>query len=221
MSDSRTRYRYDTAVTISAGMMAHHPVATGEWPAWPDVIRYADLADIGVTRYALEKATRDGAYERIAPGVFHRAETVDDTTGAWAAIAAKSPEATLCLLTAASLHDLTDEIPRRSHIAIPRGRHPVTTRYAPITWHRFAVPTFDVGRGEHPLPGGKSIGLYSPERTIVDFFRARHQWGADLATTILKRWLAERSHTPAALLAVAKQFPHTYPAVVNTVEILL
>jgi len=185
------------------------------------VLRYSDLEASGLTRYALEQAVRAGSYERVAPGLFRRTGTADDTVAAWAAIAAKRPQATLCLVSAASLHDLTDEIPRRSHIAIPRGTHHVAVKYAPITWHRFGVATFDLGRTEHDLLGGGSIGLYSPERTVIDFFRTRHQQGTDAATAVLKRWLSVHGHTPAVLLEMAKHFPDAYPSLLSTLEVLL
>jgi len=212
--DDRNHYRYDWSVTFFAD-------TSRSLSDWPNMIRYADLDGISLSRYALEQAVKSGLYERIAPGVFRRAGSADDTTAAWAAIATKQPKATLCLLTAASLHDLTDEIPRRSNVAIPRGMQPVTVRFAPITWHRFNPATFDLGRGDHMLPGGEAIGLYGPERTIIDFFRARHTWGADLATSILKRWLSEHGHAPAHLLAMAKQFPDAYPSLLSTMEVLL
>jgi predicted transcriptional regulator of viral defense system len=125
------------------------------------------------------------------------------------------------MLTALALHDLTDEIPRSSHIAIPRGTHPITIHHAPITWHRFATDTFTIGRTEHQLPGGISIGLYSAERTIIDLFRLRHEWGSDLAIGALKRWLRARGNTAGTLLTMAREFPETRPALQNTLEILL
>ncbi len=189
--------------------------------SWPDMIRYADLPRLGLTRHALEMAAQTGRYGRVAPGVFQRVGASDDTTAAWAAVAVKQPRATLCLLTAASLHDLTDEIPRRSDIAIPRGTQPVTVKHAPIAWHRFNTATFDLGRDQHMLPTGSSIGLYNPERTVIDFFRTRHTWGTDLAVSILKRWLTGRGHTPAALLTMAKSFPDARPALRTALEILL
>src|SRR5699024_12187367 len=63
-----------------------------------------------------------------------------------------------------SLHELTDEIPTRSDIAIPRGTQPVTVHNAPIAWHRFDPDTFRIGRTERALPGGVAIGIYSAER---------------------------------------------------------
>jgi predicted transcriptional regulator of viral defense system len=189
--------------------------------ALPDLLRYQDLHNLGLTRHRFDRLLEAGEYERIAPGMFLRTDSLDDTTAAWIAIAAKKPDATLCLLTALALHDLTDEIPRGSDIAIPRGTHPMTVNHAPITWHRFAADTFAIGRTEHVLPGGLSIGLYSPGRTIIDLFRLRYEWGSDLAIGALKRWLRERGNSPTTLLDMARDFPDARPALQSALEILL
>ncbi|WP_227589975.1 type IV toxin-antitoxin system AbiEi family antitoxin domain-containing protein [Demequina pelophila] len=189
--------------------------------AHPTTLDYGSLAAHGITRHQLRALTGAGEYARIAPGLFLRAGAADDTTAAWMAIAAKRPQATLCLLSALALHELADEIPTRSHIAIPRGTHPIEAPTAPIVWHRFDAVTFDIGRGEHRLPGGLLIGLYSAERTIIDSFRLRHDWGADLAIEALKRWLRTRESNPSALLAMAASFPNARPAIRAALEILL
>lgn len=187
----------------------------------PDMLRYDDLALQGLTRHGLARLIEAGEFERVAPGLFLRSGLVDDTTAAWIAIAAKKPDATLCLLTALSLHDLTDEIPTRSDIAIPRGTQPVTTHHTPIAWHRFDTNTFHIGRSEYRLPGGRSIGLYTPERTLIDLFRLRHTWGSDLAHDALKRWLRGRGNSPGALLALAESFPKARPAIHHALDVLL
>lgn len=186
----------------------------------PDLIGYHDRPP-ELTRHQLDRLLDSGQYERIAPGVFLRVGAADDTTAAWMAIATKKPQATLCLLTALALHDLTDEIPTSSDIALPRGAHPMALRYAPITWHSFAPDTFALGRGKHPLPAKLAIGLYSPERTIIDAFRLRHDYGSDLATGALKRWLRGRGNSPSTLLALAAKFPDARPSLQNALEILL
>lgn len=187
----------------------------------PDLLRYRDFGELALTRHRFDRMLQDGEYERIAPGTFLRAGAVDDTIAAWMAIATKKPEATICLLSAAALHDLTDEIPRSSDIAIPRGSQPATIHYTPITWHRFAPDTFGIGRTEHLLPGGLAIGLYLPERTIIDLFRLRHAWGSDLAIGSLKRWLRGHGNSPGELLALAQDFPTARPAMQNALEVLL
>jgi predicted transcriptional regulator of viral defense system len=192
-------------------------VATTELP---DLIGYSRNR-AHLTRHQIERLLATGNYERIAPGLFLRTGATDDTTAAWMAIAARKPTATLCLLTALSLHDLTDQIATRSDIALPRGTHPVKVRFASIAWHTFGADTFTIGRDTHPLPGSMSIGLYSPERTIVDLFRLRHEHGADLATGALKRWLRVRGNSPSRLLAVAAKFPDADPSLRHTLEIIL
>ncbi|GAA4382361.1 type IV toxin-antitoxin system AbiEi family antitoxin domain-containing protein [Agromyces bauzanensis] len=184
-------------------------------PTFPDLVRYRDLETIGLTRYRFDRLIEAEQYERIAPGLFLRAGTVDDTTAAWMAIAYKKPEATICLLSALALHDLTDEIPSRTDIAIPRGSQPLVIHHTPIAWHRFDADTFTIGRTEHALPNGLSIGLYSAERTIIDLFRLRHEWGSDLAIGALKRWLRERGNSPAALSVLADDFPKARAALQN------
>ncbi|MGL5866973.1 MAG: type IV toxin-antitoxin system AbiEi family antitoxin domain-containing protein [Dermatophilaceae bacterium] len=187
----------------------------------PELLRYDELSAHGLTRHGLDRLIASGEFERIAPGQFLRAGLADDTTAAWMAVAAKQPDATLCLLTALSLHELTNEIPALSNIAIPRGSQPVTVHHAPIAWHRFVVDTFAIGRTEHELPGGLFIGLYSAERTLIDLFRLRHVWGSDLALGALKRWLREQGNSPGTLLALAESFAKARPAIQQALEVLL
>lgn len=190
-------------------------------PTLPDMLSYEDLAAHSLTRHGLDRLIQSGEFERIAPGLFLRSGLADDTTAAWIAIAAKKPDATLCLLTALSLHDLTDEIPTRSDIAIPRGTQPATVHGAPIAWHRFDADTFSIGRGKHTLPGRLSIGFYSAERTLIDLFRLRHAWGSDLALDALRQWLRGRGNSPGLLLTMAESFPKARPAIQQALEVLL
>jgi hypothetical protein len=53
--------------------------------------------------------------------MFLRSGVADDTRAAWMAISVRRLEATICVLSALALHDLTDDIPTRTEIAIPRG----------------------------------------------------------------------------------------------------
>ncbi len=66
-----------------------------------------------------------------------------------------------------------------------------------------------------------AIGLYGPERSIIDAFRLRHLEGHELAVEALKRWLRRPGTSPAALLAMARRFPKARPSLQNALEILL
>jgi predicted transcriptional regulator of viral defense system len=191
-------------------------------PALPPIIARADLSRLGLSRHGLYAMVRAGELEQIAPGYYLRPGELDDTIATWASISLRKPSATICLLSALSLHELTDEIPRATDIALPRGERTLTTRFTPIRWHSFDRATFELGRTEHRLPGAElSIGLYSPERTIIDTFRLRHEVGTDVANEALKRWLRRRGNAPANLLDLARSFPKALPALRATMEILL
>jgi hypothetical protein len=90
-----------------------------------------------------------------------------------------------------------------------------------VTWHSFAVATFDLGRDELNLREETTIGIYSPERCIIDAFRLRHLEGPETAIEALRRWLRRRGSQPATLLKMARAFPKAEPALRAALEILL
>jgi len=193
-------------------------VSSAELPA---IIRRSELQSLGMTRHRLYALREAGELEQIAPGIYLRPGGMDDTTATWAAIALRKPDATICLLSALALHELTDEIPRATDIALPRGERALKTRLAPIRWHSFDPDTFHLGRGTRKLPGDIEIGLYGQERTIIDAFRMRHELGADLAHEALRRWLRRRGSNSGELLTMANHFPKASPALRSALEILL
>lgn len=106
---------------------------------------------------------------------------------------------------ALSIHDLTDEIPIHSNIAIPRGANSLAVWTSPISWHHFDAATFDSGRTEYVLPGGRTIGLYSGERTIFDLFRLTVEAGTLLRS--LATVVAYRGVTLIPVLPALAQMP--------------
>ena len=189
---------------------------------WPSIVGRANLAGLGLSKYRLYAMAAAGELEHIAAGLYARPGEFDDTTAAWASISLRKPAATICLLSALSMHDLTDEIPRGTDIALPRGERTLTANLTPIHWHSFDRATFDLGRTPHSLTeDGLAIGLYSAERTIIDAFRLRHDLGPETANEALKRWLRRRGSTPSTLLNLARSFPKAQPALRRTLEILL
>lgn len=187
----------------------------------PAIVRRSELQSLGMTRHRLYALREAGELEQLAPGIYLRPGAMDDTAATWAAIALRKPDATICLLSALALHELTDEIPRATDIALPRGERTLKTRFTPIRWHSFDRDTYHLGRGTRPLSGDIEIGLYGQERTIIDAFRMRHELGTDIAHEALKRWLRRRGSSPGELLTMANRFPKASPALQSALEILL
>lgn len=71
------------------------------------------------------------------------------------------------------------------------------------------------------IDDGVQIGVYSPERCIVDAFRLRHRVGEDVAIEALKRWLRRPGPVPAELLALARSFPKGEPSLLRALQVLL
>lgn len=185
----------------------------------PAAFTFSQARRLGTTTRALYALRDTGAIEAIGRGLYARsdADTADLTL---LAVALRAPRATLCLRSAMVRHELTDDIPAAYDLALPRGtRLPALDE--PISWHRFAPETFDLGREPLPLAEGLAIGIFSPERCIVDAFRLRRLEGPELGNEALRRWLGRRGSHPARLLELAVHFPRAGTPLRRSLEVLL
>lgn len=183
------------------------------------IFRWSDARDAGLTNPRLYRMLDRGDIERIGHGLYKKAgwETTDTDL---MEIAAAAPRATLCLLSALAHHDLTDQIPSRYDIALPRGtwhpRLPIRIR-----WHSFGTDTFELGRSTLLLESELTIGIYSPERSIIDAYRLRHIEGDDLGREALKRWLRRGTSQPSDLLRLSQSFPKAEGLLRHDLQVLL
>jgi len=181
-------------------------------------LRPSKAEQAGLSRSGLYRAARKGRLERIARGIYLPADA-PAADWDWIEAATRRPDATICLASALAHHELTDAIPAALDVAIPRGsRSPATS--GAIAWHQFDRATFDIGRGEIPIPGtDQTIGIYSPERSIADAFRLRGEVGYELARESLKEWL-RRGGKPARLIEIASRLPRTKSPTLQALEAL-
>jgi hypothetical protein len=198
-------------VSAAAGGLLHRLPAT---------FTYAQARRSGIAERALYRLRDSGLIELIGRGLYRRTDIDLPADIDLLEIAHRAPQATLCLTTALARHGLVDEIPATIDVALPRGQHrPATT--APVTWHLFDPDTFDIGRTERTLDEHTTIGLYGPQRSIIDAVRLRHREGPELGYTALKRWLGRPGSSPAELLTMARRFPQAEKALREALEILL
>lgn len=186
--------------------------------ALPNAFSHSLAQERGLSHRRLRGLVSGGALERLGHGLYRKADAPPADLDR-IEIALRASDATLCLTTALSHHDLTDVIPSEIDVALPRTRRPPKVR-APVRWHRFHEATFDVGRETIEVDEGLTIGIYSAERCLIDAFRLRHQEGDEMAVEALRRWLEWPGATPANLLAMARRFPKAEPALLHTVRIL-
>lgn len=187
--------------------------------ALPPAFTYTQARAAGISAERLYAYRSQGLIDQVARGLYRWADApqIDQDL---LEIAHRAPRGTLCLVTALARHGLTDIIPTRIDIALPRGSRTPALRKT-IQVHVFARETFELGRDELNIGDRLSIGIYSPERTLVDVIRLRHQEGTDVAWEALRRWISRKGSKPAALLSMAKHFRGAEKSVRAALEVVL
>lgn len=185
----------------------------------PVTFSYAQARAAGVSKYGLYRLRDTGAVEVLGRGLYRRTDAPLADVGL-VAVAVRAPAATICLSSALAQYGLCDAIPAAIDVALPRGtRRPAIA--VTVAWHSFDPDTFHIGRDVLDLDGTTSIGLYSPERSIIDAFRTRGTEGHELAYEALRRWLRRPGSHPAKLLTLAGAFPRVSTPLRAALEVLL
>lgn len=166
------------------------------------VFRSGEAIGAGVSWRDLYALRDGGEIIELSRGLFQFAdenlEHVD-----FVAVCGRVPNGMICLDSALAYWDLTDEIPRKVHVAVPTGSHRPVIDYPPTQVHVFTADTFELGRQQVVGQAGERSWISDRERTLVDVFRLRHLVGEDLAYGALREYL--RSRPKLARLAEVAQ----------------
>lgn len=123
---------------------------------------------------------------RLARGLYRLTSSQEFSNPDLAVVAVKAPEAVVCLISALAFHEITTQVPRVVHLAVPRGRYAgLRLHTPPVKIYRFDVPTFDQGIDLYAIDG-ISVRIYGVVRTIVDCFKYRNKLGLDIAIEALR-----------------------------------
>jgi hypothetical protein len=173
--------------------------------ALPNTFTTRTAAGFGVHSRDLYAWRDGGRIVELSRGVFRRADAPEASYPDLLAVAHRSPIAVICCISAAAVHDLTDELPAAVQIAVPTRSRTPRIEYPPTTAFRFDEDTFEVGLSRVEAAPGESVRIYSPTRTVVDLMRLRGRLGEPLAYSALQRYLRSRSAKPGLLLDFANK----------------
>jgi predicted transcriptional regulator of viral defense system len=148
-------------------------------------LRTRDLIALGVHTDALYTLRDSGRIVELGRGLYRLAETGEAEHPDLALVAARAPDAAVCLISALSYHDITTQIPSSVHLAVPRGSYHGIRLPIPVTVYRFDSKTFNKGLETHRV-GGMPLKIYSAARTVVDCFKFRNKIGMDVALEALR-----------------------------------
>lgn len=146
----------------------------------------------------------DGRIIELSRGVFRRADAPPASYPDMIAVAHRSPRAIVCCVSAAVIHDLTDEMPTAVQIAVPKRSHSPVIAYPPVAVFRFDEATCELGLTSFEAGPGEPVRIYDAARTVVDLMRFRKRLGEPIAHAALHRYLASPSSRPALLLEYAE-----------------
>ena len=170
-----------------------------------NTFKAGDAAKAGVHPRDLYALRDEGFLVELSRGVYRLAEAEISPYLDLVAVSRRSPNGAICLNSALSFWDLTDEVPSEVHLAVPRGTHRPYIDYPPVRVHVFAAATFDLGREGIRLESGEEVYIYSPERSVVDAMRLRSQVGTDITYEALRRYLKRPEASAGDLLRLARR----------------
>lgn len=183
----------------------HTVISNGAETSLPPTFTTRDALNAGMHPRELYGLRDEGAILELSRGVFRRADAPAATWPDLLAIQLRSPISIVCGLTAAIVHELTDEMPAQIQIAVPRNHRAPVIRYPPTRVMKFDEATFELGITTIEAAPGEHVRIYSPVRTVADLMRLRHRLGEAAAYTALRRYLSRRDAEPGELLRLAEK----------------
>ena len=165
------------------------------------IVRASQFLEAGIhprTLYGLRNA---GELEAVSRGLYRIPSAPLPEHFDLLVVAKRVPNAVICLISALSFHELTDEIPHEVSIAIPRNAA-IPRLESPIRVFRVSESMYQLGI-EHHRVGEIDLKVYGPARSIVDAFRFRNRIGEDVAIKALATGLRSRKVRPGPLLDLA------------------
>ena len=148
-------------------------------------LRTRDLIALGVHTDALYALRDSGRVTELGRGLYRLAEISEAEHPDLVVVAARAPNAAVCLISALSYHGITTQIPSSVHLAVPRGSYHRIKLSIPVTVYRFDPKTFNDGLQTHRI-GGMPLKVYGIARTVVDCFKFRNKIGLDVALEALR-----------------------------------
>ena len=168
------------------------------------VFHAKEAVEAGVSWRDLYHARDAGLVVELSRGLYQLREANGIDRLDFVTVCARAPQGMICLGSALSYWDLSDDIPAWVDLAVPSGTHRPQIDHPPTQVHVFRAASFEFGKIDIKVKPGIGFAITDRERTVVDSFRARHRLGEDLAVGGLRRYLRRRGAKPGRVLELAE-----------------
>lgn len=167
--------------------------------------RVSEAVAAGASRSTMHRLRESGELATVGRGIVQLPDGGMGMLSELAVVSAQVPRGTICLNSALAYWDLTDEVPERVHVAVPRGMHRPSIDQPATRVHVFDARTFAIERQQARTDVDEPFWIYSPERSVVDAFRMSRWIGRDTALHALRRYLAQPRPDPARVSELARE----------------
>jgi len=158
------------------------------------VIRTRDFSDAGIPRNYLQRLTNDGVLVQIGRGLYEAADRQLSPGGSLAEVALWSPRATIALLSALQLHELTTQAPHEIWLLLGLRDWIPSRTSTSLQIVRASGEALTAGIEERVIDG-VTVRLTNPAKTIADCFKYRSKIGVDVAIEALRDGLKRKVAT--------------------------
>lgn len=172
-------------------------------------LRTRDLEARGIPRAYLRRLCDQGRLERIDRGIYRLADAPVTELHSLAEVAVRIPHATICLLSALQVHELTTEAPHAVWIMIDRHARAPRLSYPQLEVVRASGRALAHGVETRDIEG-VAVAITSPAKTVADAFRYRRRVGLAVALDALRDYL-RRHRGGMEALVVAARADRVYP----------
>ena len=180
---SKFRYKYMEKEYDIDGMMNTHEIRES------------------LSYYGIRKVLENGTVVRLKNGVYASTEALADTM---IDIERVVPRGVLCLYSAWAHYGLTTQIPGAFYVAVEKHRKVVVPKFPPITLCYWEQKYYEMGV-EEAVVSGHRVKIYDLEKSVCDAVKFRGKIGLDVATEVLKAYLARKDRNIARLTSYARQ----------------
>ena len=167
------------------------------------ILRAQDFRQHGIAGATIQRALHAGELVRIGRGLYQhpQAEISSDLT--FAEIAKRIPKGVIAMVSALAWHGLTDQMPRKTWVAIGASDWSPAPGYPPVRIVRFTDKYLTQGIERHTI-SGVDVPIYSIPKTLADLFRNGRLVDRSVAVEGLRAALEQHKASPSEIAEAAR-----------------
>jgi predicted transcriptional regulator of viral defense system len=159
------------------------------------IVRANELRNAGIAGSTIQRALDDGDIVRISRGLYQDPQSDIEGEQTLAEVAKRIPKGVIAMVSALAYHGLTDQMPRKTWVAIGASDWSPVSDYPPVRIVRFA---------NKYLHQGVERPVFSVSKTLADLFRNGKLVDRSVAVEGLRAALDQRKATPAEIADAAR-----------------